>query len=210
MSGELAVRSWDELKELAKTLGPSSLLPSALRGKPADVLVTVMYGNELGLSPMQAIQGIYVVNGRPTLAAQTWLALARRAGHRVKVTEQTDDACTVELERGDTGETHVSRYTYAEAQQAKLSSKDVWQQHRKAMLLARAVSQGCRFLCPEIALGFYAEGELDDEQPAPVVHVERPKDAPVEDAEVVPDEDVADEVAALAAEFEQPTLDGEG
>jgi hypothetical protein len=51
--------------ELAKVLGMSALLPQALRGKPADVLVTVMYGREMGLTPMQSIQGIYVVNGRP-------------------------------------------------------------------------------------------------------------------------------------------------
>lgn len=206
---ELAIR---EMKELAQTLGVSALLPANLRGKPADVLVTVMYGNELGLSPMAAIQGIYVVNGRPTLAAQTWLALTRRNGHRVEVIEHTTELCTVKIVRGDTGEEHTSTYTFAEAQTAKLTTKDVWTQHRKAMLLARAVSQGCRFICPEIALGFYAEGELDDDTTDPIPAAVAPAGSPaaqaIEDAEVVDDADVAEHVAALAAEYEQPTLDG--
>jgi hypothetical protein len=207
---ELAIR---EMKELAQTLGVSALLPANLRGKPADVLVTVMYGNELGLSPMAAIQGIYVVNGRPTLAAQTWLALTRRHGHKVEVVEHTDQLCAVKIVRGDTAEEHISTYTYAEAQQAKLTGKDVWQQHRKAMLLARAVSQGCRFICPEIALGFYAEGELDDDTdpiPAAVAPAGSPAAQTIEDAVVVPDQgQVAEAVADLAREYEQPTLDAQ-
>lgn len=197
---EIAIRNIDDLKVMAQTMGVSALLPEKLRGKPADVFVTIMYGHELGLTPMASVQGIYVVNGRPTLSAQTWLALARRAGHRVVVSEHTDEMCTVVITRGDTGEEHLSTYTYAEAVQAKLADKDVWKAHRKAMLLARAVSQGCRFACPEIALGAYAEGELDDDVEAPQVDL-----AEIQEAEVVePDADAtATAVADIEAEFVQ-------
>lgn len=199
---EIAIRSVDDLKFMAQTMGVSALLPDKLRGKPADVFVTILYGHELGLTPMAAVQGIYVVNGRPTLSAQTWLALARRAGHRIVVNGHTEDECTITITRGDTGEEHVSTYTYAEAVQAKLADKDVWKAHRKAMLLARAVSQGCRFACPEIALGAYAEGELDEDQPAPIDHAEPP--AEVHDAEIVPEPgEVAAQLADIEAEFVQ-------
>lgn len=194
----LAIRNVDDLMSLARVTAVSALLPTSLRGKPADVAIILMYGAELGLGPGQALQGIYVVNGRPSLAAQTWLALARRSGHRISVTEHTEDVCTVEIVRGDTGESHSSSYTYAEAEQAKLTAKDVWKQHRKAMLLARAVSQGCRFACPEIALGFYAEGELDDEPEAIVAEILRPADAPTEPVNT---EEVQAELGEIVAEF---------
>lgn len=196
---EIAIRSVDDLKTMAQTMGVSALLPDKLRGKPADVFVTIMYGHELGLTPMAAVQGIYVVNGRPTLSAQTWLALARRAGHRIVVNEHTDDKCTVVITRGDTGEEHVSTYTYAEAQQAKLATKDVWVAHRKAMLLARAVSQGCRFACPEIALGAYAEGEIDEEAAEPLSHAQPP--AEVHEAVVVEESEVTAQLSEIEAEF---------
>ena len=206
---EIAIRNVDDLKTLAKTMGVSALLPNTLRGKPADVFVTILYGHELGLTPMASVQGIYVVNGRPMLSAQTWLALLRRAGHKALVKEHDDEHCTVWLQRGDTGEEHTSTYTFAEAERAGLTKKDVWNAHRKNMLLARAVANGCRFLAPEIALGALAEGEEVTDQ-EPITDAQPPKvDEDVQDAEVVEPEKVAAEVASLAAEYD-PSQEPEG
>lgn len=212
---ELAIRNVDDLMQLSKVTAMSDLLPDTLRRKPADVAIILLYGAELGLGPGQALQGIYVVDGRPSLAAQTWLALARRAGHRVSVVEHTASTCTVKIVRGDTGEEHVSTFTLDDAvQTGKVQIKDgkpfarsrngkalPWETSTKAMLLARAVSAGCRFICPEIALGFYAEGELDDPAPVQVEsEVVRPADAPVETEPQQP-EAVAEELAEIVEEF---------
>ena len=194
----------DDLKtqmELAKTLAVSSLLPQALRGKPADVLVTVMYGRELGLSPMQSLQGIYVVNGRPSMSGQLWLAKVRQAGHRVKI-EATDKTATCTITRGDTGEEHTETFTFAEAERAKLTGKDVWKSWPKRMLTWRAVSNCATVVCPEVALGFevteFVRDELEPERPSLAqVAAERQQSAPASvpardtvDAELVdPDED---------------------
>lgn len=157
----------DQTFRLAQALALSNLLPSALKGKPNDVLVSILYGQELGLAPMQAIQSVYVVQGRPTISAQLWVALARRAGHKIRVTEETATSCTVEVERGD-DPGHPTRVTYTleQAKAAKLAGKDVWQQHAAAMLYARAVSTACRRACPEIALGFGDETERYESEPA--------------------------------------------
>jgi hypothetical protein len=80
----------DEAYRLSKNLALASLMPDALRGKPSDVLAMMLYGQDLGLSPMQAIQGIYVVKGKPQLSGTTWIALARKAGHRVRIIESND------------------------------------------------------------------------------------------------------------------------
>ncbi|ALG07631.1 hypothetical protein [Kibdelosporangium phytohabitans] len=158
---------FDTAYRLAKNLAVSSLIPKDLRGKPSDVLVILMYGQELGLAPMQAMQGVYVVNGRPSLAGQTWLALARKAGHRITVLENDAQHATVKVTRGDTGEEHTETYTIDQAKRAGLTKKDIWQNHPERMLMWRATGRACTFLCPEIALGFTdAEpGELDPEGP---------------------------------------------
>ena len=65
----------EQAMSLAGTLAKSALLPEALRNKPADVLVVLITGHELGLSPMQAVRGLYVVNGKAVLSADLMVAL---------------------------------------------------------------------------------------------------------------------------------------
>ncbi|MDI3315909.1 MAG: hypothetical protein QJR12_17015 [Mycobacterium sp.] len=156
----------DQAYRYAQALAQSNLLPKDLYGKPANVLTIILYGQQLGLTPMQAIQSIYVVNGRPQMSGQLWLSKVREAGHRVKVSDHTDTSCTVTITRGDTGEEHTETFTWADAEKAKLARKDTYQQHPKRMLLWRAVSNCATVICPEVALGF------GNEEPEPVT--ERP------------------------------------
>lgn len=214
---ELAIRNVDDLMHLSKVMAVSSLLPAALRGKPADVAIILMYGAELGLGPGQALQGIYVVEGRPSLSAQLWLALTRRGGHRASVVEHTGQKCTVKITRGDTGEEHTHTFTLEDAvRMGRVSIKDGepwarstqgkplnWETNTKAMLLARAVSACCRFICPEVALGFYSEDELEESKPDPVTSevVREPAEPAVH--EPVDVEAVQTELVDIVAEFEE-------
>ena len=67
----------DQAMKLAETVSKSGLVPSALRGKPADILIAVQLGMELGLSPVQALQNIMVVNGRPSMWGDLVMALVK-------------------------------------------------------------------------------------------------------------------------------------
>ena len=214
--------------ELAKVLGMSALLPQALRGKPADVLVTVMYGREMGLSPMQAIQGIYVVNGRPTCGGKLLLAKVRQAGHRVKV-EATDKAARVTITRSDDRENpHTEEFTWADAERAKLTTKDTWKSWPKQMLTWRAVSNAVNVQCPEVAMGFEITELVQDElaqperptlaqvaadrvaAPSPAAPTQAATaDEPV-DAEVVDDDEIRAAVEALHSQATEPPADDDG
>src|SRR5476651_1197190 len=70
-----------EFDSLSEKLSKSGLLPEALRSKPHDVLFTIMAGAELGLGPIASIRGIYVIAGKPTLSADTMVALCLGSGH---------------------------------------------------------------------------------------------------------------------------------
>lgn len=52
---------------LSKLIAGSELAPQDFRGKPANVLIAMQMGAEVGLAPMQALQNIAVINGRPSL-----------------------------------------------------------------------------------------------------------------------------------------------
>jgi hypothetical protein len=55
----------------------SDFAPKDFRGKPESCLLAIQHGAELGLSPMQSLQSIAVVNGRPSVYGDTALAVCK-------------------------------------------------------------------------------------------------------------------------------------
>ncbi|WP_157253117.1 hypothetical protein [Nonomuraea typhae] len=202
----------DQAWRLSQALATAVLMPDAIRGKPSDVLALLLYGQDLGLSPMQAIQGIYVVKGKPQLSGTTWIALARKAGHKVRILESTDERCTVEITRADDpGHPHRETFTLQDAARAGLCHiKDgkaflrdkngnplPWEAYTRTMLRNRAISSGAKIACPEVALGFGVEGDYDFIADAAAVIT----DPEVVEAEPVDPEKVAEEIGNIAAQF---------
>jgi len=209
----------DEAFRLSKALALASLLPSDLRGKPNDVLALMLYGQDLGLTPMQSIQGIYVVKGKPQLASQTWTGLARRAGHKVRIIESTDKQCTVEIVRcDDVDYPHMETFTIDDAIRAGLCRRDTdgnivaksakgdplpWQAYTKTMLRNRALSNAGKVACPEVAMGFAIEGDMDyvpDDDPIAVTQ-------PEHHGEPRPQADVAADLAQAVAQFNETDIE---
>ena len=206
----------DQAWRAAGILARAGLLPKALYGRDpentqANVTLILWYGAELGLAPMQAIQSIYVVNGRPQMSGQLWMAKVREAGHTVEKLEHTAERCVVKITRGDTGESWTEEFTIGDAKVAKLTGKDVWQQYPKRMLLWRAVAHCATAICPEVALGF-SEGDNPDEiAESPDTALARAVDARSETPpagqgdkaeEEVTDAELVDEEALAAADEE--------
>ncbi len=144
----------DQAEKLAVTLSKSALLPDALRGKPADILVTLIAGRELGLSPMQAIRSMYVVKGKPVLSSDLMVALVKRHPECVyfKMLESSDTVARYATERKGEGKTEMA-FTIQQAQQAGLSNGDNWKKYPAAMLRARCSSALARVVFPDLTLG---------------------------------------------------------
>lgn len=171
MSNELTVitpKSIEEAERMSKTLSASQLLPDALRQKPADVLATVLAGAELGLAPMQAIRGIVIIKGKPTLAADTMGALVKRRSdvcEYLVLKESSSEKATYETKRkGDPAPTSMA-FTIQDAQRAGLNG-DNWRKYPQAMLRARCLSAICRAVYPDLCLGLYDPDELAAEAPS--------------------------------------------
>jgi RecT family len=60
---------------LSQFFAKSSLVPDDFKGKPENVLVALQLGAEVGFPPMQALQSIAVINGRPSIWGDGFLAL---------------------------------------------------------------------------------------------------------------------------------------
>lgn len=134
----------DQAWRAAGILARSRLLPDALYAKSgnpeqtqANVTLVLWYGAELGLPPMQAIQNIYIVKGKPQLSGQLWLSKVREHGHKAFVAckhcdrapeqhpaagngdhrydkDHDETRCTVTIIRSD-GDRHSETFTIQDA-----------------------------------------------------------------------------------------------
>jgi hypothetical protein len=150
-----------DAEKRAEVLAKSALLPDALRGKPADVLVVMVTGHELGLKPMQALRGIHVIKGKPSLSADLMVALCKRseACKYFRLVSSTPKACTYETLRINEPEPTPMTWTIEMAQAANLMGNDNWKRHPDAMLRARCASALARAVYPDVVGGLYDEDE---------------------------------------------------
>ena len=199
MSNELVIAQpdYESLWKLSQRISNTPFVPTALRGKNEAVLACVLYGAELGLGPMQSLNSIHVIEGRTAMSPELMRAMVARHGHRIDVIENSATACEVKGIRSDTGSMATVRWTMEDAKLAGLAGKNNWKTYPRAMLLARATSELCRIVFPDVIAGLsYTPEEVSSiagieyiEQAAeqPVVSIEPPVDE-IFEAEIVEDE----------------------
>lgn len=178
---EIVVRaSLQDKIAYAEKLAQSGLLPAVYRRQPANVLYAAEYGEMLGLTPLAAINGLHIIEGKPTASSGMVSALVRRAGHRLRAGY---DAKTrtgwCEIVRNDDPEfTYRAEWTLQRAVDANLvqiregkpwaRDKDgrpkPWERYPEAMLKARAITECARDACEEALNGVrYTPEELGAE-----------------------------------------------
>jgi hypothetical protein len=158
-------RTLSEAQDLAKALAPAATLPPALRGKPAEVLLAIMTGAELGLAQMASIRGIHVIEGKPCLAADLMAGVVMGSPlcEFLRCAETTGTRAVYVAKRRGQPEISLA-FTMAQAQSAGLSGKGNWAKYPDAMLRARACAAICRMVWPDLLSGVYDPDELT---PAP-------------------------------------------
>jgi hypothetical protein len=62
---------------LSKMMASSDIVPKEYKGKAANILIVMQFGAEIGLPPLQALQCVAVINGRPCLYGDGALALVQ-------------------------------------------------------------------------------------------------------------------------------------
>jgi len=155
----------DEAMHLATLLSKSSIVPKDFQGNPGNVFVAMQWGNEIGLAPLQAMQSIAVINGRPSVWGDAVVALVRASGLLESMDEGADEAagyCVVKRR----GEPPVRRdYTLDDAKRAGLAGKQgPWQTSPKRMLQLRARAFALRDVFPDVLRGMHV-AELAQDMP---------------------------------------------
>ena len=218
----LAPQNMTEAMEFSKMLSRSSMVPQAYRGKDQDILVAVQWGYEVGLQPMQALQNIAVINGKPSIYGDAALALVKAHPLCRGVTERIEGegdqmraVCIVKraYPGGEIEET-MKTFSVENAKRARLWGKQgPWSQYPERMLTMRARGFAIRDAFPDAMKGIITQEEAADmptepkditPQPQPVNQLDQIS-APESDEPEVVEVDTSEviEAAPAAPEPEQ-------
>lgn len=133
-------------------------------GDASAVMTLMLSARELGISPMQAINGgLNIIQGKVEISARLMNAMIRRAGHSIKTIESTENACRLHGRRKDNGDEEEVVFTIEDAKKAGLYKPGGgWTKYPSDMLYARALSRLARRLFPDVIGCAYVEGEIQD------------------------------------------------
>ncbi len=163
----VAPRNLDDVFRLAEVAAKSGLYGVRSR---EDAFIRMATGMELGLSAIQSLRGIWVLNGRPSLGAELMVALCLRHPEceRFELVASSLQAATWRtVRRGH--ETKLT-WTMDQAQKAGLAGGTVWKAYGETMLRWRCASALAKLVYPEMMMGLLSTEEASsiNERKAPV------------------------------------------
>lgn len=177
----------DEALKLCDVLAKSQIIPKDFIGKPSDIFVAVNWGIEIGLSPMQSLQSIAVINGRPNIWGDAALALVRGSGKLELIEEtQTETQATCRIKRKGEPEA-VYTFSKTDAEKAglwdtrttvesygkQIKNPAPWHRYPKRMMQMRARSFALRDIFTDVLKGIgIAEEAKDQETFTEEIHTE--------------------------------------
>jgi hypothetical protein len=182
VSQGFAPATMDEAMKFSEMLARSSMVPRQYQGKPEDVLVACQWGREIGLAPMQALQNIAVINGKPSVYGDAAMALVQASSVCEGIEESFENEDTMQMvavcvAHRKNRKPVVARFSIADAQRAGLWNKQgPWTAYPKRMLQMRARGFALRDAFPDVLKGLITAEEAQDypDQPAKDVTPAKP------------------------------------
>lgn len=145
--------------QFCKMLLWSAMCPKHFKTE-GDVLSAILFGEELGFSPIQSLQSVYVVNGSPTLAALAIKAKIIESGGIFEQIQWDYNICKLKCTRA--GWVQSFEFTMADAKQANLLGKDNWKSYPKDMLHARCIARVGKHMFADVLKGVECREEMLD------------------------------------------------
>jgi hypothetical protein len=179
-----------EAIQFSEMLASSSMVPKAYQGKPNDVLVCLQWGYEMGMAPMQALQNIAVINGRPSMYGDSLMALVQASPMCENIEEYFENegtpnpvAVCVAKRKGRTPV--VFKFSVEEAKRALLWGKaGPWTAYPKRMMQMRARGFALRDAFADVLTGLITAEEAHD-YPAEQKIAPAPRQAPANPLDLV-------------------------
>lgn len=131
----------------------------------AQAVVKILAGKELGLTPIESMNSLYIVNDKIAVLAATIAARIKKSGkydYKINKLDETECSITFLVINGEVKELGISTFTVKDAAKAGIVNKDNWKNYPRNMLFARAISNGARWYCPDSLSSFHSVEELEE------------------------------------------------
>ena len=179
-----------EAIQFSEMLASSSMVPRAYQGKPNDVLVCLQWGYEMGMAPMQALQNIAVINGKPSMYGDSLMALVQASPMCENIEEYFENegtpnpvAVCVAKRKGRTPV--IFKFSVEDAKRAGLWGKTgPWQAYPKRMMQMRARGFALRDAFADVLTGLITAEEAHD-YPDEAKSAPAPRQAPANPLDMV-------------------------
>lgn len=181
VAGVAGLESWvtalGHANEIAGFMAHSNFVPMPLRKKGKDsykttdelrmdVTAIILAGASIGYDPFQAVQQMFIVHGSPAMYARSMVALVKSHGHKLDRTHADPKSVTVKARHKESAEWHEFTWTFERAQTAGYTSNPKYKTNPIEMLYAKAATEACRVMFPEVLSGIspysVEEAELED------------------------------------------------
>jgi len=148
MKNELQIMQVNDIMIMAKTFAESGMFTDTK--DMAKAFVKIQAGQEIGVAPFQAMTGIHIIQGKPTVGAGIMASKVKGSGkYDYRVLQQDESACVLEFFEGKIS-LGKSSFTIEDAKKA--GTQNIAKFPRN-MLFARAISNGIKWYTPDVFLG---------------------------------------------------------
>ena len=166
-----AFNNIDRAWKFASLLAESAIIPDTFQRNHASCLIALDMANRMHRNPMEVMQAMYIVHGKPGFSSSFLISLINSCGlfERLRfeyVGEPGKDsrgckAWTVEKRTGEKLIGPLITLKMAKDERWSVNNKK-WENMPDVMLSYRAASFFSRAYCPDLTGGFHSSDELSD------------------------------------------------
>lgn len=160
-------RAW----KFASLLSESAIIPDTFQRNPASCLIALDMANRMKRNPMEVMQAMYIVHGKPGFSSSFLISLINSCGlferlrfefvGDVGTPERGCRAWTTEKRTGEKLVGPLITIKMAE-EEGWVAKNKKWRTMSDVMLTYRSASFFSRAYCPDLTGGFHSEDELSD------------------------------------------------
>lgn len=164
------IQQFENAQRIAKALASSQLVPKEFQGQQglANVLVAMEISGRMGLSPLQVMQNLHIIHGRPSWSSQFIIATINGCGRFTPldyiVTGEGDamtcQAVATEIKTGKELKGPVVSIAMAKKEGWYSKNGSKWQTMPDLMLRYRAAAFWGRVYVPEYLVGMKTQEEV--------------------------------------------------
>ena len=167
-------KTFEHAQRVAKMLASSDLIPQQYRGNIQNTMIALEMANRIGASPLQVMQNLYIVQGKPTWSSSFIIAAINTCKRFSPLRfeqkgEGKDMSCLAwayDLATNDKLEGPKVTIAMAEAEGWSTKGGSKWKTMPELMIRYRAAAFFGRLYAPDILMGMHTVEEIEDIKPS--------------------------------------------